>query len=114
MFQKAIICIFFCCLITISAIPQTPSQGAQARQSPAGATNATESAQNQPSGTRKDDAQALRQDIARMRAIVQQMQENLAFVDNTQSPLKHQFQLEIDAWTVLLNQMERRAQTSSH
>jgi hypothetical protein len=49
-----------------------------------------------------------------MRALVDQMQSNLAFVDNTQSPLKHQFQLEIDAWRTLINQMERRAQANAH
>ncbi len=52
----------------------------------------------------------MQDDIKRMRAILQQMQSNLAFVDNTQSPLKHQFQLEIDMWNVLISDMERRSQ----
>ena len=42
-----------------------------------------------------------------------QMESNLAFVDTTQSPLKHQFQLDIDMWNVVINQMERRAQANS-
>jgi len=60
-----------------------------------------------------DEAKALQGDIRRMRALVQQMQTNLAFVDTTQSPLKHQFQLEIDAWNTLIDQMERRAQANA-
>lgn len=58
--------------------------------------------------SRSEDLQALRQDVARMKVLVQQMQSNLAFVDNTQSPLKHQFQLEIDMWQTLITEMERR------
>jgi hypothetical protein len=57
---------------------------------------------------RDDDLQALREDITRMKALVQQMQSNLAFVDTTQSPLKHQFQLEIEMWQTLITEMERR------
>lgn len=57
---------------------------------------------------RREDLQALREDLTRMKALVQQMQSNLAFVDTTQSPLKHQFQLEIDMWQTLITQMERR------
>ena len=45
-----------------------------------------------------------------MRALVRQMETNLAFVDSTQTPLKHQFQLEIDMWKTLIDQMERKAQ----
>jgi hypothetical protein len=48
-----------------------------------------------------------------MRALVAQMQSNLAFVDSTQSPLKHQFQLDIDMWNTLINQMERRSYSNS-
>jgi hypothetical protein len=55
-----------------------------------------------------EDLQALREDITRMKALVQQMQSNLAFVDTTQSPLKHQFQLEIEMWQTLITDMERR------
>ena len=54
------------------------------------------------------DLQALRQDIARMKVLLQQMQSNLAFVSSSQSPLKHQFQLEIDMWQMLITEMEHR------
>ena len=62
----------------------------------------------QPTATRehRDDA-ALKDDIQKMRAILNQMQSNLAFVGNTTTPLNHQFELEIDMWRTLLNHMER-------
>jgi hypothetical protein len=89
---------------------QQPVPGSsQAANSQANMANAAESAQLRRL-TAADEARALQGDIKRMRALVQQMQQNLAFVDATQSPLKHQFQLEIDAWNTLIDQMERRAQ----
>jgi len=57
-----------------------------------------------------DQNQGLRDDLAKMKSLVQQMEQNLAFVDTTQTPLKHQFQLEIDMWKTTINQMERRLQ----
>ena len=54
------------------------------------------------------EVQALKQEVARMRSLLHQMEMNLALVQTTQSPLKHQFDLEIDMWRVVLNGMERR------
>ena len=103
----------FCFIVPMNAIPQTPSMGSQAAGSQAGVANAAESAQIRQMA-RGDEAQALREDIKKMRALVRQMEANLAFVDTTQSPLKHQFQLEIDLWKTLIDQMERRAQGNAH
>ena len=50
------------------------------------------------------------QDLARMRLILNLMRTNLAFVGNTTTPLAHQFQLDIDMWQALIDQMERREQ----
>jgi hypothetical protein len=113
--KKAILLfVFFSFIIPVSAIQQTPNSSAQAAGSQAGAANAAENAQiRQLGNNRANDAQALRDDIKRMRAIVQQMESNLAFVDTTQSPLKHQFQLDIDMWNILINQMERRSYSNS-
>ena len=63
-----------------------------------------------PAQTGKSDSelQAMKSDVQRMRVILNQMRTNLAFVDNTQSPLKHQFELEADMWQVALDQMDRR------
>jgi len=56
--------------------------------------------------------QGLKDDLARMKSLVQQMETNLSFVDTAQSPLKHQFQLEIDMWRMMIRQMERRLNKS--
>jgi hypothetical protein len=102
--------LFFSFIIPVSAVQQTPNSSAQAASSQAGMANAAENAQLKRLAS--DDARSQQDDIRRMRALVQQMESNLAFVDNTQSPLKHQFQLEIDMWKALLNNMERRAQAN--
>jgi TolA-binding protein len=106
--------VFFSFIVPLSAIQQAPNSSTQAAGSQAGAASAAENAQIRQLGSnRGNDAQALRDDIRKMRALVGQMQTNLAFVDNTQSPLKHQFQLDIDMWNVLINQMERRSYSNS-
>lgn len=55
-----------------------------------------------------DDVQQLNADLQRLKGLLNQMRTNLAFVQTSQSPLKHQFELETDAWQVLIDQMERR------
>jgi len=98
----------------LGAIQTTPSGSSQAAGSQAGAANAAENAQiRQLGNNRGNDAQAQRDDIRKMRALLAQMQTNLAFVDSTQSPLKHQFQLDIDMWNVVINEMERRSYPNS-
>jgi hypothetical protein len=57
---------------------------------------------------RTDDAQQLRLDLDRLKVLLNQMRTNLAFVQTSQSPLKHQFELEADAWQVIVEQMDRR------
>ena len=47
------------------------------------------------------------QDVERMRSILMQMQTNLAMLPSGYSAVKHQFELEIDMWRLMLNQMER-------
>jgi len=70
-------------------------------------------AQNQPpTGTpqaqESAELQSLKSDSQRMRVLLNQMRSNLAFVDTTQSPLKHQFEIEADMWQVMLDQMDRK------
>jgi TolA-binding protein len=111
-FKPVLITLFSVTLL--SAVQQSPNSSTQATSSQAGAAAAAENAQIRQLGApRGNEAQALRDDIKRMRALVGQMETNLAFVDTTQSPLKHQLQLEIDMWNVLINQMERRAYSNS-
>lgn len=108
--KNAILFVVFCFIIPVSAIQQTPSPGSQAAGSQAGVAGTAENAQIRQMAARGDEAQALREDVRKMRVLVRQMETNLAFVDTTQTPLKHQFQLEIDMWKILIDQMERRAQ----
>lgn len=54
------------------------------------------------------EVEQLRGDVERLKVILNQMRTNLAFVQSSQSPLKHQFELETDAWQVLVEQMDRR------
>jgi hypothetical protein len=108
-FRPAIILIILFGAILLGAMQQPVPGSSQAATSQANMANTAEKAQLHRF-TSTDEAKALQGDIKRMRALVQQMQQNLAFVDTTQSPLKHQFQLEIEAWNTLIDQMERRAQ----
>ena len=111
-FKPVLITLFSVTLL--GAVQQTPNSSSQASSSQAAAANATENAQiRQLSNARANDAQALRDDIRKMRALVGQMEQNLAFVDATQSPLKHQFQLDIDMLNIVINQMERRSYSNS-
>ncbi len=110
--RSAMVLLFFLCVVLLG-VTQQPSPGAsQATTSQSNTANTAESSQLRRF-TSADEAKALEADIRRMHALVDQMQSNLAFVDNTQSPLKHQFQLEIDAWRTLISQMERRAQANA-
>ena len=54
------------------------------------------------------EVEGMKEDLKQMRVILNQMANNLAFVSDSQSPLKHQFQLEIDMWQVLMMRMQRR------
>jgi hypothetical protein len=61
--------------------------------------------------------QEMADDLQKMQAILNQMRTNLAFVGSSTTPLNHQFQLEIDMWQTLLNQMNermRRSGTAQH
>lgn len=96
--KTAIILLGLCCSTSLASGQQGTNTGTRAITGPA-VRNVQMS---------DDDARALRNDLARMKALVQQMETNLAFVDPAQSPLKHQFQLEIDMWKTVIAQMERR------
>jgi len=61
-----------------------------------------------PAQPESGDVEQLRADLERLKILLNQMRTNLAFVQTTQTPLKHQFELETDAWQVIVEQMERR------
>jgi hypothetical protein len=62
--------------------------------------------------TRSDQTSAgqtdLRTDLDKMHALLGQMQRNVAFVSTGDSPLKHQFELEIEMWQLLLRDIEAK------
>ena len=50
----------------------------------------------------------MKADLKQMRIILNQMANNLAFVSDSQNPLKHQFQLDIEMWQVVMMRMQQR------
>ena len=100
--MRSLLSCLFCVLLLMPAAAQEKS------------ADTLRSDRSQSVAVSADDVQSLREDITRMKALIQQMQTNLAFVDTTQSPLKHQFQLEIDMWQTLITQMERRLAEKPH
>ena len=58
----------------------------------------------------QQEVEALRTDLAHMRTLLNQMRTNLAFVQTSDTPLKHQFDLNNEMWQALLKDMERRLQ----
>src|SRR5689334_2113798 len=54
----------------------------------------------------------LKSDLEKMRILIEQMQRNVAFVSAGDTPMKHQFQLEIEMWQLLLRDMDRKIEES--
>ena len=88
--------ILIICIVSLTAVAQAPTEKREGRPP--------------VSSVDQQEIQALTNDITRMQSLVHQMENNLAFVQTTQTPLKHQFELEIEMWRVVLNGMERRVQ----
>ena len=58
------------------------------------------------------DANDLNRDLERMNSLLLQMQKNAAFVSRGDTPLKHQFELEIEMWQILIQDMQRKVNGS--
>jgi hypothetical protein len=93
-----IVCVLVVTLASVAVAGQAP--GASGKHDNRSVARAAE----------EQEVQALANDVARMRTMLRQMEMNLALVQTTQTPLKHQFDLEIDMWRVVLDGMERRLQ----
>ena len=91
-------------MAVITAFPCTLA----AAQSPNTAKSATDSTSQSAHSQNSDQLEAMRADSTKMHMMLNQMQNNLAFVTNTNDPLKHQFELDVEMWQMLLNQMDRR------
>ena len=88
---------FTICLL----LPATVTAFGQQSSSPAPASATQSNTHN------AEDLQALKSDTQQMRVLLNQMRNNLGFIENTTTPLHHQFELEIDMWQLVLEQMQR-------
>jgi Spy/CpxP family protein refolding chaperone len=79
-----------------------------AEESPNPGKSAADSNSQAARSQKFDQLEVMRADSKKMHVILNQMQTNLAFVTNSNDPLKHQFELETEMWQMLLNQMDRR------
>ena len=84
-------------------VTHSPSHAAQ-QQKP------TPAAAQPASSIDRQEADAMRKDLQQMRVLLNQMQTNLAFVQTSDTPLKHEFDLNNQMWQLLLSDMERRLQ----
>jgi hypothetical protein len=84
------------------------AQNAGEKLSPPNAAQAEAYENRTSTNSDSNDTQHLRADLQRLKGLLSQMRTNLAFVQSSQTPLKHQFELEADAWQVIVEQMERR------
>jgi len=55
----------------------------------------------------------LEKDLEKMRVLIGQMQHNLAATATGETPLKRQFQLDIEMWQLLVQRMEKRLEGSA-
>ena len=87
-----------------NALPATGQEPQENRKS------AAQAGTNQ---TRGGDDKSLRSDVEKMRVLLGQMQRNVAFVSAGDTPLKHQLQLEIEMWQILIRDMESKSGTEA-
>jgi hypothetical protein len=59
-------------------------------------------------GMSREQVRELQGDLDRMRNLVEQMQTNLAFISSPQTPMKHQFELEIEMWQLVIERMDQK------
>jgi len=100
--MKVILCSVVACFLFLAYANGQSAQTAESHHSTQAATPAANSQRD------SDDMEQMRADLERLKVLLNQMRTNLAFVQTTQTPLKHQFELETDAWQVIVEQMERR------
>lgn len=102
-----------CSLLLIVSIPvvaqttKKPAPKTAPQQTPQVETSAPAAPQETDAERQQRMADA-KADIAKMRAMLDQMDRNMAFAAPGETPLKHQFYLEIDLWRALLDHMEKQ------
>lgn len=104
--MKSFLIFSFALFLVVSSASAQINQGAQPTRQPSQSQS-----NDAPSSSRgDDDRQQLSSDLQQMKVLLNQMRANLAFVQTSPTPLKHQFELEVDAWQVIVRQMEQRLQ----
>ena len=94
------------------------SEAQQKEPSPAKATTAPRNSHRQDPARQcvcqlsEAERLELEKDLEKMRTLIGQMQNNLAAAATGETPLKHQFQLDIEMWQLQLQRMERRLESS--
>lgn len=102
--MKALLCTALFFSVVAIAIAQNADEQSRSRNSKQALPHVSEARPEAESG----DIEQLRADLQRLQGLLNEMRTNLAFVQTSQTPLKHQFELEMDAWQVIVEQMERR------
>jgi hypothetical protein len=112
--MKIVNALILCVLFAMPAVSAIQG-GHDAPAQPPKTQTPTSTDKQQPCGEplSDSDAQDLERDLAQMRSLIQQMQMNLAAATSSESPLKHQFQLDIDMWQLMLGHLEKRAGTET-
>ena len=100
--------LIFVAIFLATSLNTTWAQSKSASQSLVGASDAQKTPPGSKAEVNGQEVSAMRADLQRMSVLLNQMQTNLAFVQTTTTPLKHQFELDIEMWRILMNQMERR------
>ncbi len=101
------------CLVVLgmAAAQLGMSQGKTSEGAPAQKPARSASPQSAPApAVDRAELEAMKLDLQRMQVILNQMRVNLGLATTTTTPLKHQFELDIDMWQIALQQMERRIQ----
>ncbi len=111
--KSAIFLLLGVVLIAVAAPPQSNPDERIVTHSPAHSPRQqkAEAAPARPAAAvDRQEADAMRKDLEQMRVLLNQMRTNLAFVQTSDTPLKHEFDLNNQMWQLLLNDMDRRLQ----
>lgn len=100
--MKEILYLVAACFLFLQSASGQSIESAQPPHPAQATTQATPAPQD------SGDTEEMRTDLQRLKVLLNQMRTNLAFVQTSQTPLKHQFELEADAWQVIVEQMDRR------
>ena len=95
-------------LLSALAVAQSQPQPKSGAPPKAAAVETPAAAAPQPDAqAQQQRIAAARRDIQRMRNLVEQMDRNRAFASPGETPLNHEFQLNVELWRTLLDRLDR-------